>query len=412
MNRLDMDGLDGSLAAAAARRRIRPGDAEPARPKTLVLDASAPTTEPVQGTQPETYGPAGAPSRPRGSRAGQLITPPLGVSEPARQSHTQTYPATVPDISQDRAQAEATPADHRVAPPRGLPGAGLAVSFIAGVVCGAALVHLWSPGPGGRDGPASLSTSTPVAIADPVPEAAPERTPPGSPRSRDGRDSGAQSRPTPGPQRTPPGPSTPPLAPATGVPAGLGTGQKAAGTQTQHRPAAQATAAPRQEPVFAPRPSEGAGRSPGASGLQQPYPGAQMQSQADTRPRAVETETVADKATSTWTIPFAFNRLEPSPDVLRAIRAELERCTGTVVVTGHTCNLGGAEANLAVGLARADSVRRGLVRLGIDARRLEVRSAGADRPIASNATREGRRANRRVVIDCSHGSASEPGNTQ
>lgn len=88
---------------------------------------------------------------------------------------------------------------------------------------------------------------------------------------------------------------------------------------------------------------------------------------------------------------------------LDAIAAIAERLrTGAVwnriVVTGHTDATGRRAYNEALGLARALEVRNRLIRLGIDADRIEVRTRAASRPVATNTTDYGRAANRRVEV--------------
>ena len=70
-----------------------------------------------------------------------------------------------------------------------------------------------------------------------------------------------------------------------------------------------------------------------------------------------------------------------------------------IKITGHTDNIGKAETNLWVGMQRAKRIRDILVRKGADASRIQTASEGERKPIASNATREGRRKNRRVEIE-------------
>jgi hypothetical protein len=98
-----------------------------------------------------------------------------------------------------------------------------------------------------------------------------------------------------------------------------------------------------------------------------------------------------------WTVRFAFSGVAPlgldaAPDWL----ADCPRIT----VTGHTCDLGEAEANVVIGRVRAEAVRDRLVGSGLPADRFTVRSAGEAEPAAPNDSREARRANRRVVVAC------------
>ncbi|MBM7113238.1 OmpA family protein [Archangium primigenium] len=69
-----------------------------------------------------------------------------------------------------------------------------------------------------------------------------------------------------------------------------------------------------------------------------------------------------------------------------------------IVVEGHTDTRGKAETNRKLSLARAESVRKYLVKRGVDERRLDAQGYGPDRPIATNKTSKGRAINRRVVF--------------
>jgi outer membrane protein OmpA-like peptidoglycan-associated protein len=68
----------------------------------------------------------------------------------------------------------------------------------------------------------------------------------------------------------------------------------------------------------------------------------------------------------------------------------------TLVVTGHTDDVGDEGTNLALSQARAQVVVDVLTERGIAPERLEARGAGESQPIADNATPEGRDANRRI----------------
>lgn len=69
-----------------------------------------------------------------------------------------------------------------------------------------------------------------------------------------------------------------------------------------------------------------------------------------------------------------------------------------IVIEGHTDNVGNAEANRRLSLARAEAVRKYLVKKGVEASRLDAKGYGPDRPIAPNKTAKGRAANRRVAF--------------
>lgn len=65
-------------------------------------------------------------------------------------------------------------------------------------------------------------------------------------------------------------------------------------------------------------------------------------------------------------------------------------------VHGHTDNISSHAFNMTLSRARADAVKAYLVRMGISSGRLIAKGFGPDRPVASNATPEGRHKNRRV----------------
>jgi outer membrane protein OmpA-like peptidoglycan-associated protein len=65
-------------------------------------------------------------------------------------------------------------------------------------------------------------------------------------------------------------------------------------------------------------------------------------------------------------------------------------------VTGHTDNAGTATYNLQLSLARAAFVVRRLSLYGSDKQRIDYTGKGANQPIATNETEEGRLQNRRV----------------
>jgi OOP family OmpA-OmpF porin len=68
----------------------------------------------------------------------------------------------------------------------------------------------------------------------------------------------------------------------------------------------------------------------------------------------------------------------------------------TLQIVGHTDDTGTAEANLALSLARAQAVLDFLVAAGVPAGRLTATGRGDTKPVASNATAEGRFRNRRI----------------
>lgn len=89
-----------------------------------------------------------------------------------------------------------------------------------------------------------------------------------------------------------------------------------------------------------------------------------------------------------------------SEPALRAVADLLsERDALEVFVVGHTDSSGTLDHNMTLSRRRAEAVTQFLVdKLGIDRERLEPRGLGPLAPVASNATEDGRAANRRVAI--------------
>ncbi len=69
-----------------------------------------------------------------------------------------------------------------------------------------------------------------------------------------------------------------------------------------------------------------------------------------------------------------------------------------VLVEGHTDNVGSARYNEQLSLRRAETVAQRLVKVGLQDSMIERRGLGFSKPVADNATAEGRAQNRRVVV--------------
>jgi outer membrane protein OmpA-like peptidoglycan-associated protein len=99
---------------------------------------------------------------------------------------------------------------------------------------------------------------------------------------------------------------------------------------------------------------------------------------------------------------FDFDRYSLLPEALRTLDeavAVLQRNPDVrVEIEGHTCNIGTAEYNMALGERRANSVRDYLVSRGISANRFTTVSYGEERPKYDNAREETRRLNRRAAL--------------
>ena len=99
---------------------------------------------------------------------------------------------------------------------------------------------------------------------------------------------------------------------------------------------------------------------------------------------------------------FDFDRYTLRPEAARvldeAVKALGESKTLTLEIEGHTCNIGTAEYNLALGERRAHAVRDYLTGRGVSTERLRTVSYGEERPKHDNAREETRRLNRRAAL--------------
>ena len=93
------------------------------------------------------------------------------------------------------------------------------------------------------------------------------------------------------------------------------------------------------------------------------------------------------------------NLTSDSQGVLDDMAATLMKYPTMVVeVSGHTDNTGSADLNRQLSQQRADAVVSYLVAKGVKADNLKSEGFGPDKPVADNATDEGRAANRRVEM--------------
>jgi outer membrane protein OmpA-like peptidoglycan-associated protein len=99
---------------------------------------------------------------------------------------------------------------------------------------------------------------------------------------------------------------------------------------------------------------------------------------------------------------FDFDRSTLRPEAQRvldeAVKAMQADPALRIQIEGHTCNIGTAEYNLALGDRRASSVRDYLISRGIATARLGTISYGEERPRHDNSREETRRLNRRAAL--------------
>ena len=86
--------------------------------------------------------------------------------------------------------------------------------------------------------------------------------------------------------------------------------------------------------------------------------------------------------------------------VLNDLAAVAYQCPDTdIIIGGHTDSSGDRERSLRLSQARAEAVERFFYLAGIAAERMRIVAYGDSQPIASNATIEGRAANRRITFE-------------
>lgn len=95
-----------------------------------------------------------------------------------------------------------------------------------------------------------------------------------------------------------------------------------------------------------------------------------------------------------------------SATVKPAALSSIERIAGvltkypktTITVAGHTDNTGRADYNLKLSERRANAVKFALAQHGVSGERVTAMGFGAENPVASNGTPDGRTENRRVEL--------------
>jgi outer membrane protein OmpA-like peptidoglycan-associated protein len=101
-------------------------------------------------------------------------------------------------------------------------------------------------------------------------------------------------------------------------------------------------------------------------------------------------------------ITFDTGRYDVKPasySVLNNLATTLVKYNSTRInIAGHTDSVGSHQSNLRLSQQRAYSVRNYMIDRGVEAHRMSAAGYGETRPVADNATAEGRARNRRVEI--------------
>lgn len=110
-------------------------------------------------------------------------------------------------------------------------------------------------------------------------------------------------------------------------------------------------------------------------------------------------------ATRNWDIQFETGRATFTPQAARTLEELYNQLIVggalTIEISGHTDNIGNPLSNQSLSRARADAVRERLQAMApklFPANRITITAYGQEKPIATNATPEGRAKNRRVTI--------------
>ena len=93
----------------------------------------------------------------------------------------------------------------------------------------------------------------------------------------------------------------------------------------------------------------------------------------------------------------ASNDIDPSSHfLLKMLAAVALNCDASIEIAGHTDSRGDSQRNLRLSKDRAEAVRQHLIRSGVSEDQITATGYGETQPIYDNATREGRRLNRRI----------------
>lgn len=111
-------------------------------------------------------------------------------------------------------------------------------------------------------------------------------------------------------------------------------------------------------------------------------------------------QSVLDQTLANRVIEFEFGKSDLTPRgklILNDMAGALQKLRGQKVeVIGHTDDQGLRASNVALSQARAETVKTYFTIKGIDAKLIAASGVGPDRPVATNATGEGRARNRRI----------------
>jgi outer membrane protein OmpA-like peptidoglycan-associated protein len=99
---------------------------------------------------------------------------------------------------------------------------------------------------------------------------------------------------------------------------------------------------------------------------------------------------------------FKTNSSQLTSASIKALEASAQRLLAqsysSVIIEGHTDNVGSEEYNFKLSLQRADVCKDYLIKFGLDPQKITTRGLGESHPKADNNTEKGRASNRRVEV--------------
>jgi OOP family OmpA-OmpF porin len=121
----------------------------------------------------------------------------------------------------------------------------------------------------------------------------------------------------------------------------------------------------------------------------------------EVKPQPRVAKEIVEKGRTTLNVLFDFDKSSIKKNAFSDINdlvAVMKQYTDlNVTIEGHTDSKGSAAYNKKLSQRRADAIKKYMVEKGgIDAKRLNAKGFGLEKPVASNATKEGRAKNRRV----------------
>ena len=157
--------------------------------------------------------------------------------------------------------------------------------------------------------------------------------------------------------------------------------------------------------VAPPSGENGVTRVNAAAGLNQRYMGDYWLDVPNIQVGLADCQAAVDRVLREGTINFVTNSDQlgaGAVKVINGLSAVMILCAEQgglqAVIGGHTDSSGDAQANLGLSQRRAVTVRRELIARGVEASALKALGYGAQRPVADNATDEGKALNRRTTV--------------